>query len=58
MDVFVVRLESDGTVRFTVAATSRPQWALARVARPATRLVQLWMMGRYLRVLRALRRSG
>jgi uncharacterized protein (UPF0548 family) len=53
---FVLSVQPDGRVLFTVTATSRPASRAARLGGPVTRLVQHWMAGRYLRAcLRAVR---
>lgn len=46
---FVLTLRPDGTVLFTITATSRPGSLAARLGGPVTRGVQSWMAGRYLR---------
>ncbi len=46
---FVLSLRPDGTVLFTITATSRPGSRAARLGGPVTRGVQWWMAGRYLR---------
>ncbi len=52
-EAFVVELDGDGTVTFTITAFSRPSSRLARVAGPVNRAVQRWITGRYLRSLQA-----
>lgn len=46
---FLVALDGDGTVRFSIAAFSRPASPLARVGGPLGRAVQLLVTHRYLR---------
>lgn len=48
---FVLSLASDGTIRFTVTAFSRPAARLARLGGRVTTLVQHRMADRYLRAL-------
>lgn len=51
-EAFVVELDEEGTVTFTITAFSRPSSVLARVAGPLGRAVQRWITSRYLRSLR------
>jgi uncharacterized protein (UPF0548 family) len=51
-EAFVISLQDDGTVVFTVTAFSRPATLLARAAGPVGRYVQDAITGRYLRSLR------
>lgn len=48
---FLLELEDDGRVRFTITAFSRPASPLARLSGPAGRAVQWFMTKRYLRAL-------
>lgn len=57
-EAFVVHLEPDGRVVFTVSASSRPGSALTRFAGPVLPLFQRLMAGLYVRsVARAVRRA-
>ncbi len=57
-EAFVVHLEPDGRVVFTVSASSCPASRLTRAAGPALPLFQRFVAGRYLRsVARAVRRT-
>lgn len=49
LEQFVVQTASDGSVRFTVSAVSRPAWAAARIGRPVAAAVQKVCTRRYLR---------
>lgn len=51
-EAFIVSLQDDGTVAFTITAFSRPATLLARAAGPVGRYVQDVITGRYLRSLR------
>lgn len=48
---FLLELEADGRVRFTISAFSRPASPLAKLSGPAGRAVQWFMTKRYLRAL-------
>jgi uncharacterized protein (UPF0548 family) len=48
---FLLELQDDGRVRFTITAFSRPASRLARLSGPAGRAVQWFMTKRYLRAL-------
>jgi len=51
MEQFLVELASDGSVRATVTAVSRPGTLLVALGGPVSRLVQRGMVDRYLAVL-------
>jgi uncharacterized protein (UPF0548 family) len=51
---FMVTIDADGQVLFTVRAFTRPRTLLARVAGPAGRAAQRLVAGRYLRAMRRL----
>jgi uncharacterized protein (UPF0548 family) len=51
-EAFIVTLQDDGTVAFTVTAFSRPATLMARAAGPVGRYFQDVITGRYLRSLR------
>ena len=48
-EAFIIELQEDGAVTFTITAFSRPSTLLARVGGPASRAVQSWVTTRYLR---------
>jgi uncharacterized protein (UPF0548 family) len=50
-EAFVVERDAEDAVWFTIVAFSRPASWYARLGGPLTRLVQWWMLGRYLRAL-------
>lgn len=57
-EAFVVQLERDGSVVFTVTAYSRADGLLPRLAGPVLPVLQRMMAGRYLRAVeRAVRRA-
>ncbi len=49
---FVVAMEADGDVVFTLRAFSRPATALARLGGPASRAVQSLALDRYIAAIR------
>ncbi len=51
-ETFVIDIEHDDTVTFTITALSRPASRLARASGPIGTFVQSWMTTRYLRALR------
>jgi uncharacterized protein (UPF0548 family) len=50
-EAFVVELQKDDEVRFTISAFSRPSTLLARAGGPISRGIQSWVSRRYLRAL-------
>ena len=56
-EAFLIDLDADDRVNFTVRAFSRPANRLARMGGPVNRLVQDFMTGRYLAAMRALART-
>lgn len=50
-EAFVVELQDDDEVTFTISAFSRPTTLLARASGPISRGIQSWVTRRYLRAL-------
>jgi uncharacterized protein (UPF0548 family) len=50
-EAFVIELQDDDSVVFTITAFSRPAWLLMRLTDPIARTVQRWVTNRYLRSL-------